>query len=63
MKKPMPFEFLLDCLSSKGVIVVPAVGMLPLYANGKNVFIFRRTGKNPQHNGSWIPTKKRIMRA
>ena len=53
----MPFEFLLDYLP-KGVIVVPAIGMFLLYANGKNVFIFRGTGKNPQHNGIWISTKK-----
>jgi hypothetical protein len=57
MTKPMPFEFLLDDLPP-GVIVLPAIGMYYIYANGKNVLIFRKTGKNPQHNGIWISTKK-----
>jgi hypothetical protein len=57
MKKPMPFEFLMDDLPP-GVIVLPAIGMFYIYANGKNVLIFRKTGKNPQHNGIWISTKR-----
>jgi hypothetical protein len=56
MTKPMPFEFLLDYLPP-GVIVLPAIGMFYIYAHGKNVLIFRKTGKNPQHNGIWISTK------
>ena len=57
MKKPMPFEFLLDDLPPS-VIVLPAIGMFLIYAHGKNVLIFRKTGKNPQHNGIWIFTKR-----
>ncbi len=57
MNKPMPFEFLLDYLPAR-VIVLPAIGMFLLYAHGKNVLIFRKTAKNPQHNGIWISTKK-----
>src|ERR1700712_2452591 len=57
MKKPMPFEFLLDDLPPS-VIVLPAIGMFLIYAHGKNVLIFRKTGKNPQHNGIWISTKR-----
>jgi hypothetical protein len=57
MKKPMPFDFLLDYLPGD-VIVVPAIGMFYIYANGKNVLIFRKTGKSPQHNGIWISTRR-----
>lgn len=57
MNKPMPFEFLLDHLPT-GVIVLPAIGMFYFYFDGKNILIFRKTGKNPQHNGIWISTKK-----
>ncbi|GAB3934925.1 hypothetical protein [Mucilaginibacter myungsuensis] len=53
MKKPMPFDFLLDYLP-RSVIVVPAIGMFYVYLNGKIVFIFRKTNKNPHHNGIWI---------
>lgn len=49
----MPFDFLLDYLPAQ-TVVVPAIGMFYLYLNGKIIFIFRKTGKNPQHNGIWI---------
>jgi hypothetical protein len=57
MKKPMPFDFLLDYLPA-GVIVKPAIGMFYIYFDQKIVLIFRRVGKNPQHNGIWISTKR-----
>ena len=57
MKKPVPFDFLLDYLPA-GVIVLPAIGMFYIYFDGKNVLIFRKTGKNPRHNGIWISTKR-----
>ncbi|SDF29751.1 hypothetical protein SAMN05216464_115152 [Mucilaginibacter pineti] len=57
INKPMPFEFLLDYLPAH-VVVLPVIGMFLIYANGKNVLIFRKTRKNPQHNGIWISTKK-----
>jgi hypothetical protein len=57
MKKPMPFDFLLDYLPA-GVIVKPAIGMFYIYFDKKIIFIFRKTGKNPQHNGIWICTKR-----
>jgi hypothetical protein len=57
MKKPMPFDFLLDYLPP-GVIVKPAIGMFNIYFDKKMVLIFRKTGKNPQHNGIWIETKR-----
>jgi hypothetical protein len=57
MKKPMPFEFLLDYLP-RGVIVKPAIGMFYIYFNQKIVLIFRQTGKSPQHNGIWISTRR-----
>lgn len=53
----MPFDFLLDYLPA-GVVVLPAIGMFYIYSGGKNVLIFRQTGKNPQHNGIWISTKR-----
>jgi hypothetical protein len=53
----MPFEFLMDYLPGD-TIVVPAIGMYYMYTNGKNILIFRKTGKNPQHNGIWISTKR-----
>ena len=57
MNKPMPFNFLLDYLLA-GIIVKPAIGMFNIYFDKKIVLIFRKTGKNPQHNGIWISTKK-----
>src|ERR1700761_2511028 len=57
MKQPMPFDFLLDYLPA-GVIVKPAIGMFYIYYDQKIVLIFRKTGKNPQHNGIWISTRK-----
>lgn len=57
MKKPMPFDFLLDYLPAN-VVVKPAVGMFYIYFEGKIVLIFRQVGKNPQHNGIWIATRR-----
>jgi hypothetical protein len=57
MKKPMPFDFLLDYLPA-GVIVKPAIGMFYIYFDRKIVLIFRQVGKNPQHNGIWISAKR-----
>ncbi|MEO3407622.1 hypothetical protein AAFN85_27130 [Mucilaginibacter sp. CAU 1740] len=57
MKQEMPFAFLLDELP-KSIIVKPAVGMFYVYFGGKIVLIFRRTKKNPQHNGIWVSTRK-----
>lgn len=56
MKKLMPFDFLLDYLPA-GVIVKPAIGMFYIYFDQKIIFIFRKTTKNPQHNGIWISTR------
>jgi hypothetical protein len=57
MKKPMPFDFLLDYLPDS-VLIKPAIGMFYLYFEGKIVLIFRKVGKNPQHNGIWIATRR-----
>ena len=57
MKKPMPFEFLLEYLPAT-VVVKPAIGMYYIYFDGKIVFTFRKVGKNPQHNGIWIATRR-----
>ena len=57
MKKPMPFDFLLDYLPS-GIVVKPAIGMFYIYYAQKIVMIFRKTSKNPQHNGIWISTRR-----
>jgi hypothetical protein len=57
MKKPMPFDFLLDYLPA-GVIALPAIGMFYIYFDQKIVLIFRKLIKNPQHNGIWISTRQ-----
>jgi len=53
----MPFDFLLDYLPA-GVVITPAIGMFYIYFEGKIILIFRKVGKNPQHNGIWISTRK-----
>ncbi len=57
MKQPIPFDFLLDYLPA-GVNIKPAIGMFYIYFYQKIIFIFRKTGKNPQHNGIWISTRR-----
>jgi len=57
MKRPMPFDFLLNDLPAN-IIVKPAIGMFYIYFNHKIVLIFRKTNKNPQHNGIWISTTR-----
>lgn len=58
MKKPVPFDFLLDYLPT-GIIIKPAVGMFYIYFDKKIVLIFRKVNKNPQHNGIWISTGRK----
>lgn len=53
----MPFDFLLDYLPA-GVAIKPAIGMFYIYFEAKIVLIFRKVGKNPQHNGIWIATRR-----
>lgn len=53
----MPFDFLLDYLPAN-VVIKPAIGMYYSYFEGKIVLIFRKVGKNPQHNGIWIATRR-----
>ncbi|MES2275915.1 MAG: hypothetical protein V4592_07830 [Bacteroidota bacterium] len=53
----MPFDFLLDYLPAN-VVIKPAIGMYYIYFDGKIVLIFRKVGKNPQHNGIWIATRR-----
>ncbi|TSJ38887.1 hypothetical protein FO440_20520 [Mucilaginibacter corticis] len=57
MKKPTPFDFLLDYLPAT-VVIKPAIGMYYIYFEGKIVLIFRKVNKNPQHNGIWIASKR-----
>lgn len=57
MKKPMPFDFLLDYLPAN-VVIKPAIGMYYIYFEGKIVLIFRKVNKNPQHNGIWIAIQR-----
>jgi hypothetical protein len=57
MTKRMPFDFLLDYLPAN-VVIKPAIGMYYIYFEGKIVLIFRKVGKNPQHNGIWIATRR-----
>ena len=53
----MPFDFLLDYLPVN-VTIKPAIGMFYIYFDQKIVLIFRKTNKNPQHNGIWISTRR-----
>src|ERR1700748_2649351 len=53
----MPYDFLLDYLPHD-VVVKPAIGMFYIYYEGKIVLIFRKTAKNPQHNGIWIAARR-----
>jgi hypothetical protein len=57
MTKRMPFDFLLDYLPAN-VVIKPAIGMYYIYFEGKIILIFRKVGKNPQHNGIWIATRR-----
>jgi chloramphenicol O-acetyltransferase len=57
MKKPVPYDFLLDYLPAN-VVIKPAIGMFYIYFEGKIVLIFRKVGKNPQHNGIWLATRR-----
>ena len=57
MKQSLPFDFLLDYLPAT-IVVKPAIGMFYIYFDKKIVFIFRKTAKNPQHNGIWISTQR-----
>ena len=57
MKKPIPFDFLLDYLPVT-LLIKPAIGMFYVYFDKKIVLIFRKTGKNPQHNGIWISARR-----
>ncbi|NCD68149.1 hypothetical protein [Mucilaginibacter agri] len=57
MKKPMPYDFLLDYLPAS-IVIKPAIGMFYIYFEGKIMLIFRRVNKNPQHNGIWISTRR-----
>ncbi|MDN5288041.1 MAG: hypothetical protein JWR38_4315 [Mucilaginibacter sp.] len=57
MKKTTPFDFLMDYLPTT-VVIKPAIGMYYIYFESKIVLIFRKVGKNPQHNGIWIATRR-----
>jgi hypothetical protein len=57
MKKPMPFDFMLDYLPAN-IVIKPAIGMYYIYWEGKIVLILRKLNKNSQHNGIWISTKR-----
>jgi len=57
MKKPIPYDFLLDYLPAS-VVIKPAIGMFYIYFEGKIILIFRKVGKNPQYNGIWIATRR-----
>jgi hypothetical protein len=57
MKKPMPYDFLLDYLPV-AIVVKPAIGMFYIYFEGKIVLIFRKVTKNNYHNGLWIAARR-----
>ena len=56
MKKPIPFDFLLDYLPA-AIKIVPAIGMYYIYFDQKIMLMFRKVNKNPQYNGIWISSQ------
>jgi hypothetical protein len=57
MKKPMPYDFLLDYLPP-GVVIRQNFGMYYIYWEGKIVLILRNQTKDSNHNGIWISTRR-----
>ena len=55
-KKAIPFEFVLEALSSREPIVKPMFGCHAIYVAGKIVLILRQKNNATHDNGVWIAT-------
>jgi hypothetical protein len=55
-RKPIPFEFVLDALSSLEPVTRPMFGCLAIYVGPKIVLILRDKGGLGPDNGVWLAT-------
>jgi hypothetical protein len=56
MKKPIPFDFVLEELADKNPRTNPMFGCTAVYVDDKIVFILRQKGDLPQDDGVWLAT-------
>jgi len=58
MKKPIPFEFVIEALYEKNPVVKPMFGAFGVYVNdGKMAFILRDRDSYTDDNGVWLCTQ------
>ncbi len=57
-RKPIPFEFVLDALSSLDPVTRPMFGCLAIYVGRKIVLILRDKPAPAPDNGVWLATTK-----
>ncbi len=50
----MPFEFLLDYLNFRDVVIKPMFGMFYIYLHGRIILILRQRENDAQLNGIWV---------
>ncbi len=56
IKKPIPFEFVLEALSSVHPRTNPMFGCLAVYVGEKIVLVLRERESSPEDNGIWLAT-------
>lgn len=56
MTNNIPFDFILDYLHSKDIVIKPMFGCFSLYINNKVCFFLRERGDAKELNGIWIAT-------
>jgi hypothetical protein len=56
MKTSIPFNFVLEYLSSAHVVIRPMFGCHAIYKNNKIVLILRNKKEYPKDNGVWLAT-------
>ena len=55
-KTPIPFNFVLEYLSSAHIVIRPMFGCHAIYTSNKIVFILRNKKDYPKDNGVWLAT-------
>lgn len=53
-KYKIPFDFILDCLYPKEIIIKPMFGCYSLYMNNKICFFLRNRANKKELNGVWV---------
>ena len=53
-KTPIPFNFVLEYLSSAHIVIRPMFGCHAIYTSNKIVFILRNKKDYPKDNGVWL---------